>query len=480
MITSLVRRDIALKSVFYTWLLLSLFVGIILSGAGRISPSDPNSTSMVNASAGPVSVYALLISWLLLSLYLGPAEVADHANRMTISLPVPAKKVWLSRVLALTIAETSMFIVTGLVIVLVNLITGSSAIFPTYLAKFLIQQLCCILLLVMVIQSLYIKRMAMPSILSSYAILILVWAAAGALLYILAQYPIQYALLPLAGAALIFLITFSRLPASFSTEPQTYPKARPFGERLPLQSPGFLLRAKTRWIVWITLFRTLFNPWFSPLFILALGILAMANMDYGLRGKDHITMVIGIWMFLLILQFIAIQQLYQLDHLPISRRVIYACQVLPSIGVLISMSIVGIAAANFTVGLNSDLAPWTSVLPLNLVLILFPWFIMQSFIFAAPRASGVFTRLSILTAVCSLGYIATLLVIFSANLSLNIPNLLTISISDLSLKIPVESQYLWISAIVILVSGYFVAERFFTTAQIESVKKYRRLIGQYR
>lgn len=472
MIATLVRRDIALKGVFYTWLLLSLFVGIILAGVGRISSLDPGSTTLISPADGPVIIYAMLISWLLLSLYLGPAEVADHANRMTISLPVPAKKVWLSRVLALVIAETVLFIVTGLVIALVNLITGSPAVFPTYLANFLFQQFCCILLLIMIIQSLYIKRMDMPSILSSYAILILVWAAAGTLLYFLTQYPIQYALFPLAGAAAIFLITYARLPISFTSSPQTFQKTRSFGERLPQKSSGFLTRTKTRWIVWITLLRTLHNLWFTPLFLLTLGILAMANMDYGMRGKDHISMVIGIWMFLLLLQFIAIQQLYKLDHLPISRRVIYACQVLPGIAVILVMSIVGIAAANTTASPNTELVPWTSALPLNLVLILLPWFLMQSIIFAAPRASGMRTRLSILTAACSLVYMATLLIRFTTDLSMNDPELRTISLSDLTLKIPFEIPLLWISAIVLIVSGYFITERFFKTAHLAAVKKY--------
>ena len=163
MIATLVRRDIALKGVFYTWLLLSLFVGIILAGVGRISRLDPGSTTLISPADGPVIIYAMLISWLLLSLYLGPAEVADHANRMTISLPVPAKKVWLSRVLALVIAETVLFIVTGLVIALVNLITGSPAVFPTYLANFLFQQFCCILLLIMIILlAFYLKLLRHP------------------------------------------------------------------------------------------------------------------------------------------------------------------------------------------------------------------------------------------------------------------------------------------------------------------------------
>ena len=221
MIAPLVRRDIALRGAFYVWLLLSLFVGIILAGTGRTLHLDPGFTSMANPSTDSAIAYALLVSWLLLSLYLGPAEVADHCNHMTITLPIPAKTLWLSRVFALTIAETVLFVITGLVIVLVNLITGSSALFPTFLAKFLIMQFACILLLITVIQSLYIKRMAMPSIFSSYAILILAWVAAGALVYILAQSPIYFALFPLAGAAIIFLITLSRLPSSFTTEPQT-------------------------------------------------------------------------------------------------------------------------------------------------------------------------------------------------------------------------------------------------------------------
>ena len=470
MIATLVRRDIALRGTFYPWLPLSILVGIILASAGRISRLDPGATSMATPPIGSVIFYALIISWLLLSLYLGPAEVADHCNRMTITLPVSAKTLWLSRVLALTIAETVLFIITGLTIVLVNLITRSSALLPTYLVKFLILQFSCVLLLIPGIQSLYIKRIAMPSIFSSYAILLLAWLAAGALLYKLIQVPIYYALFPLSGAAIICLITLPRLPSSFTTEPQTYPQARPNGNRLPQKSPGFLSRFKTRWIVWITLFRTLYNPWLSPLFFLALGILTMANMDYGLRGKEHITMIIGIWMFMLFLQFISIQQLYKLNHLPISRRIIFACQVLPIINVILVMSIAGVAAANSALYLNPALDPWTRILPLNLVLILIPWFIMLSFIFAAPRASGLVIRLSILTAVCSLGYIATLFIPFYVNSSLDIPDLLTPSLRDLSLNIPIETPILWITAILILASGYFMTERFFKTAHLAPVK----------
>ena len=313
----------------------------------------------------------------------------------------------------------------------------------------------------------------MPSIFSSYAILILAWVAAGALVYILAQSPIYFALFPLAGAAIIFLITLSRLPSSFTTEPQTYQQTRPFGIRLPVRSPGFFTRAKTRWIVWITLFRMLYNPWFSLLFLLALGVLAMANMDYGLRGKNHLTMVIGIWMFLLLLQFIAILQLYKLDHLPISRRIIFACMVLPCVGVILVMSIIGLGAARYAVSPNASLVPWARVLPLNLVLILLPWFIMQSFIFAAPRASGQRARLSILTAVCSLGYIATLLFRFSGNISSNQLNPLNLSIGGLSSEIPIATPLLWILAILTLVSAYFITERFFKSTPLASVRKYQ-------
>jgi hypothetical protein len=470
MTTPFIRRDIALRGAFYIWLLLSIFVGITLAIAGKTISIDPGINSFNVPSTGNVSVYALVVSWILLSLYLGPAEVADHCNRMTITLPVPVKTLWLSRVFALTIAETVLFVVTGLVIVCTNLGTGSSALFPTFLVKFLILQFSCILLLIAVIQSLDIRRIAMPSTFRSYAILILVWIAAGVLLYVLVQYPIHFALIPIAMAAIIFLTTLSRLPASFTTEPQTQSKANPLDARLPVQSPGWLSRAKSRRIVWITLFGTLYNPWFSPLFLLALGILAMANMDYTLRNRDHISMVLGIWMFMFLLLFIAIQQLYKLDHLPISRRIIYACLVLPCMGVILVMSIVGIGAARYSASPNALLVPWVRVLPLNLVLILLSWFIMQSFIFAAPRASGLRARLSILTAVCALGYIATLLFRFSGDFS---SNLLNISVGDLSSKIPIETLVLWILAILTLVSGYFITERFFKSASLASMRKYQ-------
>jgi hypothetical protein len=471
MIATLARRDIALRGTFYTWLPLSIFVGIILAGAGRITRLDPGAASMAYPQIGSVLFYALIIAWLLLSLYLGPAEVADHCSRMTITLPLSAKTLWLSRVLALVIAESVLFSITGLTIVLVNLITGSSTLLPTYLAKYLILMFSCVLLLIPAIQSLYIKRMAMPSIFSSYAILLLVWLAAGALLYALLQVPTYYALFPLAGAAIITLIALPRLPASFTTELQTYQQVRPGGNRLALQSPGFISRLKIRWIVQITLFRTLYNPWLSPLFLFVTGILAMANMDYGLRGKGHITMVVGMWMFLLLLQFVSIQQLYKLNHLPISRSIIFACQVLPIIGVILVMSIVGIAAANTTANLNPTLVPWTRILPLNLVLILVPWFIILTFIFAAPKASGLVTRLSILTAVCSLGYIGTLLTRFSGELYSETSGLLTLSLRDLSLKIPIETPILWILAVIILTAGYYITERVFNTAQLAPLKQ---------
>ena len=471
MIATLARRDVALRGTYYTWLPLSIFVGIILAGAGRITRLDPGAASTANPPIGSVLFYAFIVAWLLLSLYLGPAEVADHCNRMTITLPLSAKVLWFSRVLALVIAETILFFITGLTIVLVNLITGSSALLPTYLAKFLILMFSCVLLLIPAIQSLYIKRMAMPSIFSSYAILLLAWLAAGALLYALLQVPTYYTLFPLAGAAIITLITLVRLPASFTTELQTYQQVRPGGNRLSLKSPGAISRFKTRWIVQITLFRTLYHPGLSPLFLLATGILAMANMDYGLRGKGHITMVVGIWMFLLLLLFVSIQQLYKLNHLPISRRIIFACQVLPIISVILVMSIVGIAAANTSVNLNSTLGPWPRVLPINLVLILAPWFILLSFIFAAPSAFALVTRLSILTAVCSLGYIGTLLTRFSGDLSSETPGLLALSARDLSLKIPIETPALWILAVIILASGYYITERVFNTAPLAPLKK---------
>ena len=135
------------------------------------------------------------------------------------------------------------------------------------------------------------------------------------------------------------------------------------------------------------------------------------------------------------------------------------------------MSIVGIAAANTSVNLNSTLGPWPRVLPINLVLILAPWFILLSFIFAAPSAFALVTRLSILTAVCSLGYIGTLLTRFSGDLSSETPGLLALSARDLSLKIPIETPALWILAVIILASGYYITERVFNTAPLAPLKK---------
>ena len=471
MIITLIRQDVALRRAFYPWMLLSIFVGIILAIAGNTILIDTSDSANNIPTLGSVLSYALIVSWTLLSLYLGPAEVADHCNRMTITIPVSAKTLWLSRVIALTCAEIVFLIITGLVVFCVNLVAGGSALFPPFLAKFLIMQFSCILLLILVIQSLYIERMAMPSIFRSYATLILVWMTAGVLLYKLIQYPIHFSLLPLAGAAIILWLTLSRLPASFSLEPQIHPSIGPSVEIQPSRSAGLITRLKTRWIVWITLFRTIYHPGFAPIFLLGLGILAMANMDYGLRGRDQLTMIPGIWMFLFILQLLALMQLYKLDHLPISRRKIYACLVLPSIVDILIMSIVGIIAARYSSSINSFHIPLPRFLPINLVLILLPWLIMQSFIYAASRASVLRTRMSILTAVCALGYMASIFYRFIIDNSALPTTIFNLSIDDFFSKIQLNTPLVWLLAILALVSTYLIAERYFKTAPLTTMRK---------
>ena len=205
MISTLIRQDTALKnkSALYAWLLLSIIVGVILAGAGQKIVTDTGIPGLSLSAAGESFTYTFTISWILLSLYLGPAEVASHCHRMTLPLPVSAKTLWLSRVLALTIAETIIFFTAGLVVGLVNLVSGSSPLFPASILIFLLQQYACVLLLIAVFQSLYIKRIDMPSVFSTYASLILCWGISGALIAWLAYHPIHYALYPFATAMIL-------------------------------------------------------------------------------------------------------------------------------------------------------------------------------------------------------------------------------------------------------------------------------------
>jgi hypothetical protein len=450
MISTLIRQDTALKnkSALYAWLLLSLIVGVILGGAGQKINTDTGIPGLSFALAGESFTYTFMISWILLSLYLGPAEVANHCHRMALPLPLSAKTLWLSRVLALIIAETIIFFTAGLVVGLVNLISGSSPLFPTSILVFLLQQYACVLLLIAVFQSLYIKRMDMPSVFSSYAILILCWGTSGALIAWLAYNPIQYALIPFAAALILFA-----------------------NDKRQIKTPAALSRAKMRWIVWVALFRTLYHPLLSPLAFLGLGVHAIINMDYGLHGKSHFSFAIGVWMFVLLLQFFALLQVHKLNHLPIPRRLIYACQVIPSIATIILFTIIGVIVSGYSANPFLSAGSWTRVLPLTLVYVLLPWFIIQSFMFAARGSSGLRVRLFVLLGLINFGYIFTIVFRFPENFSWRFPDIFNYTIRDLAQKIHLNTPILWISALAILLASYFITERFFKSAQFAQLRR---------
>lgn len=334
MMFKLILRDRAVR-LLGPWLLLGALIGFMLA-SNQQDAIRHGLTVGIHGFQG--FRYIAYIPWGVLALHLLYARVDTRCDRFDMTLPIPQRTLWLSRVLALTLSQWVLIGTAVATLLLRNRFEGLQVIGRTRVESLFAQLAAASILVVL------LARLPRPSLFKlpfspGYALyLALAWAGTLGVIFVLAGEPPIYALVPSAIALALGLWVYLSLPESFVLVPrepegQKFPPAGPriareteAGETIALSERG------SRWLLHTTIWRTCYGHWASWLafaLLLALG--------FGAARPEPANSLNGFWLFVfywLILGALfggAVSRLHMLDPLPVSRKLIFAYVIIPGL-----------------------------------------------------------------------------------------------------------------------------------------------------
>jgi hypothetical protein len=334
MMLKLILRDRAVR-LLPPWLFLGVLIGLMLS-SNQQDAVRHGLTVGVHGFQG--FRYVAFLPWGLIALYLLVGGVTIRCHRFDMTLPLPHRTLWLSRVLALTLSALTIVGTAVATLLLRNWLEGFQVVGHTRIES-LFAQLAAASSLAVILA--FLPRPWLHDIplnLTYTVYLALVWGGTLAVILLLAGGPPGYALLPAAAALALGLGIYLSLPESFVIVPR-----KPEAARLPLGIPAAAgeigareavkeSRSSSRWLLHATIWRAFYGHWGAWLcfgLLLALGL--------GVARPDPVSSLNGLWLFILCwlvlsaLLGIAVARLHLLDPLPVSRRLIFATIVLPGL-----------------------------------------------------------------------------------------------------------------------------------------------------
>jgi hypothetical protein len=107
---------------------------------------------------------------------------------------------------------------------------------------------------------------------------------------------------------------------------------------------------RPRWTVHGTVVRTLYNPWLTPVVFIILIILGSRNAGFRWSGISNLLWSFWVLVVLSGLFVTAMTKVHMLDPLPVSRRLIFAYLILPSLAVALSGFALGTVAGRGMAG----------------------------------------------------------------------------------------------------------------------------------
>ena len=262
--------------------------------------------------SGGLDVVDTAAVWVLLGSFFIAAHSHTRTSSFEMALPIPARQLWCARVL--TLAGSSVILI-GAVVTSACLRSPEDGEILQAGAHFA----GTASLAVAVLFAAYPKRSALP--LNWRLLWFGVAGIAGAVLLTRAMLalPAMYAVAPLATAAAIGWWAYRSLPANLELAPRKPETPRRAHQTAAVERPP---RIAGRWsVVGGTLRAVVALEWWI--------VLAMLLIFGALPGSGQYTVLVIIVLPVLFLP--VLQSTVQLAHLPVSRRLIFACGTLPGV-----------------------------------------------------------------------------------------------------------------------------------------------------
>jgi hypothetical protein len=332
MMLRLIMRDRAMR-LLPPGLLLGVLIGFMLSANQQDAVRHGLS---VGRHGYQGFRYIAYLPWGLIGLYLLYAGVTIRCDRFEVTLPIQQRRLWLSRVLALTLSALAIIGTAAATMLLRNRLGGFHVIGRTHVESLLAQLVAASTLAVVLARWPNPALQEIPFSPGYILYLATVWLVAWGVIFLLAASPPCYALLPAGAAVALGLGIYRSLPKSLvivSREPEEDGASRMATESTFAPRELLSTGAKgSRWLLHTTICRTCYGHWMAWLILTLLVVLGWG----GARPKpddslNFFWLLILFWLLLSAVFGFAVSRLPTLDALPISRQLIFAYMVLPSL-----------------------------------------------------------------------------------------------------------------------------------------------------
>ena len=360
----LLRRDLALQArPLMKTLLSGLFLGQLLGLWTRVEVSYHHLPPF--AAGSLQAVFALTVTWAVVAAMLALDRVSLRAGPLELALPIPARRVWMVRTVALALTGLATLAVAAVAAELAALPLGMHPWEHPRLRALLLRTAALILpfIALMHARSPYLAELPRSAASLRHGLIVFLALLAAALL--LDRLPAILTVAPPVAGLLLLRWTARRLPATFSLvpdeasgEPAGMPAARTGEASRGSAATGAAATGLADWgalmaaagpvgrrngrIIIRTVLRNLY-PSFDRMGITAVFYPVVALYAYLMANENEfgIIAVTWLWAFLIQLTISPLSTLYRLDPLPISRKLILPVMLIP--GLLVASLTYGIA-----------------------------------------------------------------------------------------------------------------------------------------
>jgi hypothetical protein len=336
MIARLVVRDRTIR-LLPPWLLLGMLMGLMLSSFQQDAVRHGLTLGRHGFQGFRYSAY---LPWALIAFYLLCAGVTQRCSRLDMTLPVPHRVLWLSRLLALVLSAWILIGTAAVTLLARNWLQGFQVVGRTQVES-LLAQLAAVSALAVVLA--YLPRPSLyelPRKPANMLYLILVWIVGWGILFLLSGEPPGYALLPVSVAFGLGWWTYRSLLGPFVLVPGRAEAAPGDSGRTAVKprsrvsSTGGVAAAvrADRGRLHLTLLRTFYGHGSSLLLLALLLALGLGTTYLGPEGSLYaFWLYILYWLLLSALFGLASARLPILDPLPVPRKLLFAYLVLPGL-----------------------------------------------------------------------------------------------------------------------------------------------------
>lgn len=377
MLLGLIRRDHAFRAI-WPWCLMGILISTIGMAVERDVVARRGSWDIPyhDFSAGILAVAI----WFLVAFYLAYGNVVGRSTRFHLSLPISARKLWLSHMLSLMLGMSVIFAVALAFVAARNGLAGVRPLLSPLLPVASLRVLSALVLAMGLVQIMKPGLHEIPLRATTIVAVIAVAALDFVVLIAISRVHAAFSVLPLVAGAALLSITGLSLPASLSLVPREPEREGGGLDRTPLVTSGASGAAmparavdtgaaldttaevgldrgiepswaalrpvpgrSDRRLVHRTVLGLLMRHWGVWLFgawALFLGFYLSGAWPDGMSGPVYVAVA---WACMNGPFVYGVGRLRAVDHLPISRRLFFAYLMIPALAVLV----VGMALGAF-------------------------------------------------------------------------------------------------------------------------------------